>query len=79
MCSKLMYMYCTMHDLPVMEDREAEGLPLCVGSKVSFKAEGVDGRYERLYSVQWRAWDGGILGHMTSGMKIVHFNLLATV
>ena len=52
--------------LPVMEDREAEGLSLCVGPKVSFKAKGVNSWDECFDGVERRARDWCILGHMTS-------------
>ena len=52
----------------MVEDGETEGLSLRVGAEVSLKAEGIDGWDERLDGVEGRAWDGGVLGHMTPGV-----------
>ncbi len=52
--------------LPVMEHRETESLSLCVCTQVSLKAKRINGRNERFDCVEGRAWDGCVLGHMTS-------------
>ena len=52
--------------LPVVEDREAEGLSLCVRAQVCLKAKGVDGREESLDGVQGGPRHRCILRHMTS-------------
>ena len=51
---------------PVMEHRETESLSLCVCTQVSLKAKRINGRNERFDCVEGRAWDGCVLGHMTS-------------
>ncbi len=52
--------------LPVMEHRETESLSLCVCTQVSLKAKRINGRNERFDCVEGGAWDGCVLGHMTS-------------
>ena len=52
--------------LPVVEDREAEGLSLCVRAQVCLKAKGVDGREESLDGVQGGPGHRRILRHVTS-------------
>lgn len=51
--------------LPVVEDREGEGLPLRVCAEVGLKAKGVDGRDEGLDGVERGAWNGRVLGDVT--------------
>lgn len=51
--------------LPVVEDRQGEGLALCVRAQVGLEAKRVDGRDEGLDGVEGRAWDGSVLGDMT--------------
>ena len=55
-----------MTHLPVVEDREAEGLSLCVRAQVCLKAKGVDGREESLDGVQGGPGHRRILRHVTS-------------
>lgn len=50
----------------MVEDRQGEGLSLCVCSQVSLEAKRVDGWDEGLDGVEGRPGDGGVLGHMTS-------------
>ena len=52
------------HDLPVVEDGEAEGLALRVRPQVRLEAEGVDGRDEGLDRVEGRAGHGRVLRHV---------------
>ena len=58
----------------MVEDGEAEGLSLGVGSDVGLKAEGVDGRHEGLDGVEGRARHWGVVCDMTpsSGEHRVH-------
>lgn len=51
--------------LPVVEDRQSEGLSLCVRAQVGLEAERVDGRDKRLDGVKWRPWNWCILGDVT--------------
>lgn len=51
--------------LPVVEDGQSEGLPLCVRAEVRLKAKRVDGRDEGLDGVERRAWNGRVLGDVT--------------
>ena len=53
--------------LPVMEDREAEGLSLCMCTKVCLKPKRINGRDECLDGIERGAWHWSILCHMTSG------------
>ena len=55
--------------LPVMEDREAEGLALCVCAKVCLEAERVYGWNEGLDGIEWGPRDWGILSDMASGRE----------
>lgn len=50
----------------MVEHRQGEGLPLCVGAKVRLEAEWVDGWDESFDGVEGGAWNGGVLGHVTS-------------
>lgn len=54
-------------DLPVVEDRQSEGLPLSVCAEVSLKAKRVDGGDEGLDGVERRAWNGRVLGDVAPG------------
>lgn len=53
--------------LPVVEDRQGEGLALCVGAEISLKAEGIDGWNEGFDGVERGAWNGCILSHVPPG------------
>lgn len=53
--------------LPVVEDRQREGLALSVCAEVGLKAKGVDGGDEGLDGVERRAWDGCVLGDVAPG------------
>ena len=55
--------------LPVVEDREAEGLPLRVSTEVRLKPKGVNSRDERFDGVERGAWYGSVLCHMTPGKE----------
>ena len=52
-----------------MEDREAEGLALCVCAEVCLEAEGVNGWNEGLDGIEWGPRDWGILSDMASGRE----------
>ena len=52
------------HNLPVVEDGEAEGLSLRVRPQVRLEAEGVDCRDKGLDRVQGRARHGRVLRHV---------------
>lgn len=57
------------HDLPVVEDLQAEGLALRVRAQVRLEAERVYGRHEGLDRVQRRAGDGRVLRHVAYAGK----------
>jgi len=57
----------TGHDLPVVENWQAESLALGVCSQVCLEAKRVDCWQESFDSVQRGTRHRGILGHMTSG------------
>ena len=52
--------------LPVIEDGETESLSLGVRAQIRFESERVHDWDEGLDEVQRRAWDGGILRHVTT-------------
>ena len=54
------------HDLPVVEDGEAEGLTLSVRAQVGLEAERVDGWNKGLEHVEWRAGQGCVLGDVAT-------------
>lgn len=56
-----------------MEYREAERLSLRVRSKIGLESERVNGWHESLDGIHGGASNGGILGHVTSGTKIISF------
>ena len=49
-----------------MEDRQAEGLALCMGSQIRLKAERVYRWHERFDDVQRGPWHWSVLRHVTS-------------
>lgn len=55
--------------LPVVKDRQSEGLALSVRAKVGLKAEGVNSRDEGLDGVEGGTRDGRVLRDVTSAKR----------